>query len=208
MRDLRKACHGEIFDYGLLMSVLSSLKAPHRKITSLLKSGEIIRVKKGIYVFGEYHRQTPVHLGLLANLIYGPSYVSEEYALSWHGLIPERVDMVTNMTTGRKKIFNTPLGIFKYTYINSERFTVGIDWQELDNKFHFLLASPEKALVDTIASTPEIGDMNSMRIHLIENLRIDEDFLKNVNMERLRKITLVYHKPIVKLLCKTLEKGV
>lgn len=208
MRELRKACEGEIFDYGLLMSKLSGLKAPHRKITELLKAGDIVRVKKGLYVFGEQYRQNPVHLGQLANLIYGPSYVSQEYALYWHGLIPERVDMVTSMTPGRNKLFQTPMGVFRYQYLNMERFTVGVDWQSLENNQHFLLASPEKALVDTIQSAVKINSMKDMRRHLIENLRLDEDILRNLDLERFNKINIAYRKPVIKLLYRTLKEGI
>ena len=85
------------------MSYLQHLKAPHRKIHSLLKSGALIRVKKGLYILGDAYREEPISLLLLGNLIYGPSYISQEYALQYHGLIPERVDLVTSMTCNRKK---------------------------------------------------------------------------------------------------------
>lgn len=208
MKDLRKACVGEVFDYGMLMYQLRKLKAPHRKVTTLLKAGDILRIKKGLYVFGEAYRQNPIHLGLLANLIYGPSYVSQEYALYWHGLIPERVDMITSMTTGRNKLFQTPVGVFHYQYLNAERFTVGVDWQLLDNEQHFLLASPEKALADTLSTMTDIKSTMEMRLHLIENLRIDEEMLRNLNLERLKKINMAYRRPIIKLLYKTLFEGI
>lgn len=85
------------------MAHLKNFKAPHRKITTLLQSGAIIRVKKGLYVLGTDYRHTPIHRGLLANLLFGPSYVSCEYALSYYGFIPERVVIVTSMTVKRKK---------------------------------------------------------------------------------------------------------
>lgn len=207
MRALRKACEGEIFDYGMLMSQLSGLKAPHRKITSLLSSGDILRVKKGLYVFGEEYRQNPVHLGQLANLIYGPSYVSQEYALYWHGLIPERVDLVTSMTTKRNKLFHTPLGTFRYAYLRNERFTVGVDWQSLDGNQHFLLASPEKALMDTLATFTSIKTKDDMRTHLIENLRLDEQMLTELDLVRFKKIVVAYQKPVINLLYETLKEG-
>lgn len=208
MRELRKACVGEVFDYGILMSMLSYLKAPHRKITELLKSGDIVRIKKGLYIFGEDYRHSPVHLGQLANLIYGPSYVSQEYALYWYGLIPERVDLVMSMTTGRKKLFQTPVGVFQYTYINVERFTVGIDLQSIDDQQHFLIASPEKALADTVADQNQLQNTDDMREHLSENLRIEDDMILDLNLDRMQKIQLAYRKPVVTLLFRTLKEGI
>lgn len=208
MRSLRQSCIGEIFDYGMLMSHLNRLKAPHRKITQLLKSGDIIRIKKGLYVFGEQYHENPIHLGQLANLVYGPSYVSQEYALYWYGLIPERVEMVTSMTNRRNKIFDTPLGMFRYTYLNNKRYTVGVEWKSLDHDQHFLIASPEKALVDTIASYNEITTKKAMRSHLIENLRIDEDRLHDLDIKIITVINQAYAKPVIKLLFDTLKEGI
>ncbi len=207
MQSLRQSCKGEIFDYGMLMSHLKHLKAPHRKITELLKSGDIIRIKKGLYIFGVKDRQAPIHLGLLANLIYGPSYVSQEYALYWYGMIPERVDMITSITNRRNKSFNTPVGVFRYTYLNTERFTVGIDWKPIDQGQHFLMASPEKALADTLAPCTDITTRNAMRLHLIENLRIDEDSLRELNMNKITVITQAYAKPVIRLLEQTIREG-
>ena len=114
---LLKKSSDNIFDYNCLMSVLSGYKAPHRKINTLLKSGDIIRVKKGLYTFGKAHRQTLTNKLLLANLIYGPSYVSHLYALAFYQLIPERVTVVTSVTPNRNKVFDTPLGQFTYQFM-------------------------------------------------------------------------------------------
>ena len=204
---LRKACAAEEFDHELLSSYLQDYKAPHRKITTLLRSGDIIRVKKGLYVFGEAWRRAPIHRGVLANLIYGPSYVSMEWALSYYGLIPERVEAVTSMTPSRKKRFDTPVGCFTYTYINTRRFTVGVDWVSIDKQRHFLLASPEKALIDTVQRYRNIRNATEMVDHLIENLRIDEDLLMDLNLGRIQKIAAAYRHPTINLLYTTLNLG-
>jgi hypothetical protein len=36
---------------------------------------------QGIYVFGERYRRSPFSREVLANMIYGPSYISLDYAL-------------------------------------------------------------------------------------------------------------------------------
>jgi len=203
---LRKCCGSDVIDYNQLMSCLQHYKAPHRKITTLLKSGVLIRIKKGLYIFGDDFRQDTIHLGYLANLIYGPSYVSLEYALSYYSIIPERVETVTSMTTKRNKNFQTPLGQFSYAYLNRKRFSVGIDWCPLDKAGkHYFIASPEKALVDLVASQPDIIDVDEMWAHLTENLRIDETSLSDLNLKRLKKICDHYRKPVITLLLKTLQ---
>ena len=101
------------FDYNFLLGILSDYKYPRDMIGKLLSTKHIIRIKKGIYVLGERYRK-PYSRFVLANMIYGPSYVSGYSALSFYGLIPERVDLVTSTTCVKAKDFNTPIG--RYTY--------------------------------------------------------------------------------------------
>ena len=74
---LQRRITREEFDYTVLTSVLGGYAGPRQKIHELLRSRAIVRVKKGLYVFG-------------------PSCVSLEYALAYYGLIPERVETVTS----------------------------------------------------------------------------------------------------------------
>jgi len=117
IEELRKKVAGEEFDYQILMDVLRGYEHPRDKITAMLRQGVIIRVKKGIYVFGEKYSRGPFSREVLANMIYGPSYVSLDYALHYYGLIPERVEAVTSVTSGRSRRFSTPVGLFIYRMI-------------------------------------------------------------------------------------------
>ena len=116
---IRRDITREIFDYQVLTDALSDYSKPRDKITKLLAGGAIVRIKKGLYCFGEGLRRGPVSREQVANLIYGPSYVSLDYALSYHGLIPERVEVVTSVTTRRSRKFETPLGSFSYRMLNT-----------------------------------------------------------------------------------------
>jgi hypothetical protein len=108
LEELRKRIAGEEFDYQALLDGLREYDCPRDKITALLKKGMIIRVKKGIYIFGESYRRRPFSRELLANMIYGPSYISLDTALHHHGLIPERVEAMMSVTEGRGRRFFTP----------------------------------------------------------------------------------------------------
>ncbi len=198
---------GSVIDYGQVMSCLSAYKAPHRKITGLLKKAELIRIKKGLYILGEDFRQEPLSLEFIANLIYGPSYVSQEYALQYYGLIPERVETITSMSSKRHKYFSTPLGHFQYTYLNQQRFTVGVDWLQIRKNITILIASPEKALVDTLAKYRDVTRQKEMRALLLENLRLEEDELAALDLSRLEKICESYRHPTASLFLKTLLRG-
>src|ERR1700733_4520854 len=118
---LRKIIPQEEFDYGLLTGALSDYAGVRQKINELLKAGIIVRVKKGLYVFGPAYNNALVCKEVLGNLIYGPSCISLEYALSYHGFIPERVETITSVTPKRDKGITTPLGQFNYRYLGLEK---------------------------------------------------------------------------------------
>ena len=90
----------------------------------------------------------------IANFLYGPSYVSMEWALSFYGMIPERVYTVTSMTLGRNKQYHTPIGDFSYFTLPARYYPVGITQKKSpDFVGGFLIATPEKALADLVFKT-------------------------------------------------------
>lgn len=200
LEDLRSLVVAEEFDYPLLMNCLKSYSKPRDKITRWLKSGAIIRVKKGLYVFGEKYRRDSICLSALANIIYGPSYLSKEYALAYYGLIPERVDLITSMTTQKSKMFKTPVGNFSYAHLDLKKYTPGICLKELDEKHFCLIASPEKALADILASQKSISTREELFAHLVENMRIDEESLQDLHPKHLKNIALAYQNKAVRWL--------
>ena len=187
-KSLRRQIGREEFDYSALMAALSGFAKPHDKITRLLQSGEIIRVKKGLYVFGKDQRFRPYSRELLANLIYGPSFVSLDYALSFHGLIPESVKQVTSVTSGRARWFETPVGIFVYRPVPLHSFHVGVQRIENDD-VAFLIASAERAVADKVREdrTVPIRSIRDARAYLFDHLRVDEAAFAALNLESLQK---------------------
>src|SRR5512139_3071434 len=139
---LRGRIEGEEFDYQVLLHSLKRYERPRDKITSLLRQNAIIRVKKGIYVFGPKFVRRPFSREILANMIYGPSCISLDFALHYHGLIPERVEAITSVTTGRGRRFHTPVGLFVYRPIPPGVFSIGIDQVQLEGGRSFLMAVP------------------------------------------------------------------
>ena len=107
---------------AVLKALLSNLKYPKDKISDLEKRGALIRLKKDLYVKGG----ADVSKELIANHLYGISYVSLETALAYYGMIPERVYTVRSMTTKRAKTFTTPLGNFEYKTVSADYFSIGL----------------------------------------------------------------------------------
>ena len=85
-------------DVGVLETIFDSYKHPQKKITSLEQKGSLIRLKRGLYVVSPTVSEQLLSVELIANHLYGPSYVSMQYALRYYGLIPERVHTTTSLT--------------------------------------------------------------------------------------------------------------
>lgn len=205
---LRKAISSEEFDYTLLSSVLASYSSVGRKINELLRSGVIERVKKGLYVFGQEYVRGPIVKETLANLIYGPSCISLEYALAFHGLIPERVETLTSVTPKRNKDFKTPLGNFTYRYLKLERYPLGIDQVWIDERHPVLMASPEKALCDylSLKKVPPMSNEEEARIFLEADLRIGPEKFNRFNTTVLRKLNRYYRNKNIEKVTEVFEQ--
>jgi hypothetical protein len=199
---LLKSIPYEEFDYQTLLDAIQGYARPRMKISAMLAKGDIVRVKKGLYILGESLRRRPFCRELLANLIYGPSYVSLEYALHYYGLTPERVESVTSVTCGRSRTFDTPVGTFCFRMISLEAFRTGMDRIELDDGRSFLIAIPEKALADRIVADRGAGISTQKELHdyLVASLRIDPASLLKLDPDRLEDIARHYRSRRVKVL--------
>lgn len=196
-----------IFDYQYLSTYLQQYASPRDKITRLLRNKNILRVKKGLYVLGDELRQKPLLREELANLIYGPSYVSLDYALSYYNLIPEQATTITSVTTGRSRMFQTPVGRFTYRQIAMSAFRTGMDRVEREDGQAFLIASREKALADKIASEKnlDIQSQRELQKHLEDNLRINIRELAFLVPARMQEIAAHYHSKKVRLLAGVIQ---
>jgi hypothetical protein len=206
--DLRRRVEGEEFDYQTLLHSLKQYDRPRDKITRLLRQGAIIRVKKGIYVFGPKYARRPFSREILANMIYGPSCISLDFALNYHGLIPERVEAVTSVTSGRGRRFVTPVGLFIYRQIPMRAFSVGIDQVQLEGGRSFLIAAPEKALADKIQDERGTGirSQEDMQRYLMQNLRIDAESLEKLQAETISILAERYGSYKLRLLHKVITR--
>lgn len=207
--EIRQAIDTDVFDYQQLMDCLADYAKPRDKVRALLSAREIVRVKKGLYVFGESHRRGPWSREILANLVYGPSYISLDYALSYYGLIPERVRVVTSVTLSRSRRFETPLGLFTYRRLSHRKYAIGIDQQTLEGDQHFLIATPAKALADKVWTdhrfTPRKAE--EFRAYLEDDIRIAPDALSAIDRRLLGQIADQYGSRKVRLMRDYLGDG-
>ena len=163
------------------------------RLDALLKravaSGEIWRIRRGLYCLSNQYKQRPVDPFELAQRIHGPSYISQESALSYHGWIPEAVHAITSTSLGRSREFNTPLALFVFTRIPQLKFFGGVTRASGEGGDGFLLATPLKALSDYIYvhrcdwATAE---------PLIESLRVDEEALTRLTGDMFDELLPLY----------------
>ena len=178
------------------MDELKSYASPAKKIERMVKSGELTRVVRGLY---ETDPHTPGHL--LAASIYGPSYLSFEYALAQHGLIPEAVYQFTSATFDKKraKQFETPFGVFSYRDIPYEAFSYGI-LPLIENGYSYRLATPEKAVCDELYKISPCANRSELEQLLFENLRIDRQAFLALDFAEMEQLAALYQTKNHKLL--------
>jgi len=206
---IRQSIKQDVFDYTQLMDALKAYRKPRDVVSSLIRKGYIIRVRKGLYFFGPIWQKEPVSHEILANLIYGPSVISLEYALAWYGLIPERVDMFTSITTGRSRFFDTPAGQFSYVHISEKRFAFGITLQT-GSSLNWMITEPLKALADKVWTDKRFQPVSyaSYADYLFEDLRIDEAVLgKYFSPGNARELKEVYLSRKISLMVEFLLKN-
>lgn len=193
----------------VLLSVLGDYRRPFDKINELTRQGYLVPVKRGLYVAGPRLRMAQPDPFLLANHIYGPSYVSLESALSHWGMIPERVMETVSITTKFAKMYNTPVGRFTYVHMPLPYYAFGIQPVGLTEQQRVLMASPEKALCDKIIVTSGIflRSKKQTREFLLEDLRIGREALRGLQIDRIEEWSTRAPKPSsLIMLVKTLRE--
>lgn len=124
------------------------------RLDALLKravaSGELWRLRRGLYLLSDRYVKNRTNPLELAQRIHGPSYISLETALSYHGWIPESIQAITSASLARSRSFQTPLGLFTFTRIPQSRFFSGVRRISLQGGGAFFLATPLKALADYV----------------------------------------------------------
>ncbi|WP_319229720.1 hypothetical protein [Draconibacterium orientale] len=169
----------------VVRELIGEYQAPNSKISSMEKAGDIIRLKRGLYIANPQLNNKEISRELVANNLYGPSYVTCESALAYHGLTPERVNTMVSATLKRAKNYSTPLGIFEYITVPEAYYSIGINQVIANEEYAFLIASPEKALCDLIITTSGLRfqSVKAAREYLLYDLRIDINERTNWNVE-------------------------
>ncbi len=174
---------------GVLHESLVEYRSPKDKLSSLTREGMLLRLKRGLYSVPRTITGQSLSRELIANHLRGPSYVSFESALAYHGLIPERVYITKSATLKRKKVYSTPVGHFHYIHVPENYYPIGLNLEIIDNSYAYIIASPEKALCDLMLTTSglRLQSVKSAGEYIIQDLRIDEEAIINFNQGIIRE---------------------
>ena len=175
---------------------------PLDKIKRDVDKGVIIRLAKGIY---ETDKNTEPCL--LASSILSPSYLSFDWALSFYGLIPERVFAITSASLGlrKNKTFENQFGRYEYTDIPVEAFSEGLTYLE-NSEYAAKIAMKEKAICDSLCKWRVVKNVKELKELLFEDKRIDEDEFALCDFELMKRLAKLYNKTNLKLLIKLIRK--
>lgn len=200
---------GLVVRHSTLMSLLSDYQAPNFKIHRWLDEGQLISLKRGLYAVPS--PTSTLSLPLMANHLYGPSYVSMEFMLSYYGVIPERVAQITSVTTRRGKQFSNTLGRFSFQHLPPSYHALDIKRIIAAPRVAFMAASLEKAVCDWLVLTPnlKIYSTKALRELLLDDMRMDDVVLNELDIDKVISFAEVgYKSSRLKWLVRLLEEGV
>jgi len=146
-----------------------------------LKEEKIIRLKRNLYCLTDKKPSDYI----IANVLYQPSYLSLEWALSFYSIIPEVIYPITSVTTKPTREFNVLNRVFLYQTIKKEAFTDYVINQSEGGSF--LIATPEKALADYLYFVHLKRKILNERIDWkkVDKNKVKEHLLKNFNLSLL-----------------------
>ena len=192
-----------IYDSESLKNKYKEYSNINQKLCLEVKNKSLIRVKRGLYT-----DNLKIDAPIIANICYSPSYLSFEYALSYYGIIPEHVSVYTSATYSKKnnKRYIVNDEVFDYYSIPNEVFSKGIKFLVNENGIRYKMASKEKALCDELYSKYPVRSIKDLKVLLFEDLRIDYDELKSLDLDFIKDIADLYHSNTLNTFVKYIEE--
>lgn len=193
-----------IITSSIAKNKFDSYSNKNTKLSREIRVGKLFKIVNGLY---ETDSNTPGYY--LAGSIYGPSYISFEYALSFYGLIPERVNTITCATFDKKKKkqYNTNFGVFTYRDVPTSAYSEGILLRQEEN-YSYQIATPEKALCDKLYTLKPLENYSNLENMLFNDLRIDETEFNKLNIKIIEKLSDLYHSTNINLLAKYMRRNI
>ena len=191
-----------ILTNNIIKENLKEYSNKNTKICREIKKRNLTKIINGLY-----ETDSSVNGYLLAGSIYGPSYLSFDFALSYYGLIPEKVTAFTSATCNKKKkkIYNNKFGTYLYRDVPTKVYPLGINLIEEGN-YSYQIATPEKALCDKLYTLSPLKNMKELENLLFNDLRIDMDEFSKLDLHDIEELSNSYNSTNVNLLYKYMRR--
>lgn len=185
----------------LLMYEYRNYSNIYNKIRNEENKKNLIKIRRGLY-----ETNPSANPLTLANAILSPSYISFETALSYYGMIPERVYAIKSATfmKNKKKEFSNHFGLFLYCDINKNAYPYDICQIEIEN-VKVAIASKEKALIDMISILSPRNNIKELEDLIFNDLRIDEVIFDELDKKKMIELCDLYCNKSIKILKRYLE---
>lgn len=172
------------------------------KIKRESKSGNIYRLTRGIY---ETNKNVEPYF--LASSILSPSYLSFDWALSFYGLIPEKIVSITSASLNIKKnkTYINKFGRFEFSDISANAFSEGLTYIE-NGDYIVRIATKEKAICDSLAKWRVVRNIKDLKELLFIDKRIDEDEFATCDFKLMMRLASLYNKTNLNMLIKLIRK--
>ena len=192
-----------IFSYSMLLEQYANYAAPKMKIKRMVEKGQLYLIRPGVYTDDK-----DISKYSLAHIIYGPSYISFETALSYHGIIPEQAKNVMCATSqkNRNKQFKNNFGEYFYSDVPKDVFPFGVVVEKDGKGNLYKMATPEKALLDTLYKINNVDSIKRLKALLFEDLRIEEDSIAKMDAKFINDVGPMYKKKNIDLLIDMMRK--
>ena len=165
-----------VFDKNSLKLIEKDENNLSENLKYWLKGGELIALKKGLYVFkSRYEKESSKdeYLEYLANRLLAPSYLSLEYVLDKYSILSEPTRALTSVSEKSARQFSNSLGVWRF-YALPKNLFIGYTIKYFQGQPIFI-ASKAKALFDFLylrfrrGAEPSENSFSNLRLNL-ENL--------------------------------------
>ena len=187
---------------SILREKYNSYCNPLDKIKRDASNGLLFRLTRGLY-----ETDSGVEPCFLASSILSPSYLSFDWALSYYGLIPEKVFAITSasLNVRKNKTFENKFGRFEYSDIPSNAFSEGLTYLE-NGEYMVKIATKEKAICDSLSKWRVVNSLKELKELLFIDKRIDEEEFSTCDFKLMKRLALLYKKTNLDILIKLINK--
>ncbi|MBQ5970296.1 MAG: hypothetical protein IJL52_09325 [Clostridia bacterium] len=185
-----------IYTTEILREELSNYQNPNDKIHRMVQEQKLFPVVRGLYT-----TDPKANGKFLAGAIYGPSYLSFDYALAEYHLIEAHPNAFQSATYGKhgKKQYNTPFGRFTYRDVPEEVFDLFVRNVSVAGNV-YRIASPEKAICDKVYSMRPAMNEAELETLVFDFIGIDRRRFRSLHLDEILCMGEKYHSKNVNLL--------